>query len=151
MSDGFSITFSDEWTTLHQRLATFGEKVAKQVTVGALRETAAIMKASAKEKVSQSNEEHYLKVKKVYVKIKPSNLKKEIRFRKLRERGLDDGELAYQVYVRIRSAWYAKFVEFGRSNMAPRPFMRPTFEQHAADLPIIFKSKIDALIKQGGF
>lgn len=151
MSDGVELVFSDEWLTLHQRLGTFGKKVAKLVTVKALKKTATVMRDSAKEKVSQSNEVHKLKVKGVYVEISPGNLKKEIRLRKLRQQGLDRSEIAYQVYVKIKLAWYAKFVEFGTSKMAAIPFMRPSFEENVSDLPFIFKTEIDALILQGGF
>ena len=63
MADGVSITFSEDWLTLNQRLATFGEKVAKQGTTAALKESAAFMKIEAQLHASRSDDVHKLKVK----------------------------------------------------------------------------------------
>jgi HK97 gp10 family phage protein len=64
---------------------------------------------------------------------------------------LESGEVGYRVYVAIRMAWYAKFVEFGRSGMAPIPFMRPAFEHNYLNIARIFKEMVDQAILEGGF
>jgi len=148
MSDGFEIEYNEDWVLFHQRLATFGEKVAKQVTLAALKETAAVMKSEAILYANRSEEVHKLKVKGVYIEISPGNLKKHIRFRKMRKP--PEGELAYQVYIKPTIAWYAKFVEFGTSKMAASPFMRPAFEHNIDKMPRIFKEMVDMAILEGG-
>jgi len=151
MADGFSITFSDEWLDVERRLRLFGEQVSKDASIAALRATATLMRASAREKVSRSSEKHFLKVKGTYVEISPGNLKSKIRFRKIKKENTDPGTLRYQVYVMIKYAWYAKFLEFGRSNMAPQPFMRPAFEENVAKLTEVFKERVYKFISDGGF
>ena len=168
MSDEFEIIFNDDWTQFRQRLVTFGEKVTKQVTNKALAETAKMMKESAVNKAHTSEEfiaralasgkppffvnedgTHILKVKHTYIDIKSGNLKKNIRFGKVRKP--EENTLQYRVYVKLSIAWYAKFVEFGTSERAPMPFFRPAFEENYQNLSIIFKHMIDELIEQGGF
>lgn len=149
MPDGCEIVYNEAWVLLHQRLATFGEKVAKQVTLGALKETAAMMRSEARLYAHRSEEVHKLKVKGMYIDITPGNLKRNIRFRKMRKPPM--GALAYQVYIKRTVAWYGKFVEFGRSNMAARPFMRPAFEHNIDKMPRIFNEMIDRAILEGGF
>lgn len=149
--DGFSIEYDENWTMLSQRLATFGEKVAKQITVSALKESASFMKHEAILYAARSEEVHKLKVDGVYIEIQPGNLKDHIRFGRIRQRNLDAGEVGYRVYVAIKMAWYAKFVEFGRSGMAPIPFMRPAFEHNFQNVARIFKEMVDLAILEGGF
>lgn len=151
MADGFSIEFNDNWTMLSQRLLTFGEKVSKQITVAALKESAGFMKHEAILYVSRSDRTHKLLVKGVYVELNPGNLKDHIRYGRIRQRHLEPGEVGYRVYVSIKMAWYAKFVEFGRSGMAPIPFMRPAFENNFDKLSRIFKEMVDQAILEGGF
>ena len=153
MADGFEIQFDANWTELSQRLATFSDKVANQISYAALRETAIFMKQEAVLYAGRSEDTHRLKVKGEYVNINPGNLKKHISFRKIRKNSklLVHGEVGYQVYVRIKIAWYAKFVEFGRSNMAAKPFMRPAFENNVDKMIRIFKEMIDMGIRDGGF
>lgn len=146
--DSIEVTFSEDWTLLHQRLTTFGEKVVKQVTLNALRDTAVIMKKQAVSNASRSSREHRLKVDNVYINISPGNLKKYIRYGKLKN--LPDSEIGYRVFVKLTTAWYAKFVEFGRSNMVANPFMRPSFEEHIDSLPVLFKEYIQMAIEEGG-
>jgi HK97 gp10 family phage protein len=151
MPDGFAIEFDENWTLLSQRLATFGDKVAKQITVSALRESASYMKKEAILYANKSEEAHKLLVKGVYIEITPGNLKKHIRFARIRKNRLESGEIGYRVYVAIKMAWYAKFVEFGTSKMAPIPFMRPAFEHNYKNVARIFKEMIDLAIMEGGF
>lgn len=151
MSDGFEIEFDDNWTLLSQRLATFGEKVAKQITVAALKESASYMKHEAILYASKSKDVHKLLVQGRYIEISPGNLKKHIRFARMRKNQLEPGEEGYRVYVAIKMAWYAKFVEFGRSGMAPIPFMRPAFEHNYLNVARLFKEMVDTLILEGGF
>ena len=149
MADGFEITFDANWTELSQRLATFSDKVANKITADALRETVKFMKHEAILYASRSEQEHKLKVGGKYVEIQPGNLKKNIRFGRMRR--MPKGEIGYRVYVKIRIAWYAKFVEFGRSNMAASPFMRPAFENNVDKMLRIFKEMVDMNITDGGF
>ena len=147
MADIVEVIVSDDWVLMYQRLATFGNKVAKQVVNDALKETAKIMKTQAISNASRSTREHRLKVNGVYITISPGNLKKYIRFGRLKN--LPEGEIGYRVFVKITTAWYAKFVEFGRSNMSPKPFMRPSFEEHVDALPVLFKQYIARAITDG--
>lgn len=151
MSDGIAIEFDENWTMLSQRLKTFGDKITKQVTVSALKESAAYMKHEAILYASKSKEVHKLLVKGEYVEITPGNLKDKIRYGRIRQKYLDQGEVGYRVYVAIKFAWYAKFVEFGTSKMAPIPFMRPAFENNYQNVARIFKEMIDIAIMEGGF
>ena len=52
----------------------------------------------------------------------------------------DKGEVVGQV---ITSAPYAKFLEFGTSNILPRPFMQPALERN--------RPKIRRIFKKGGY
>ena len=52
----------------------------------------------------------------------------------------DKGEVVGQV---ITSAPYAKFLEFGTSNILPRPFMQPALEKN--------RPKIRRIFKKGGY
>ena len=149
--DGFSIEYDENWTMLSQRLATFGEKVAKQVTVSALKESALFMKHEAILYAHRSEEIHKLLVNGSYIEIQPGNLKDHIRYGRIRQQYLEKGEVGYRVYVAIKIAWYAKFVEFGRSGMAPIPFMRPAFEHNFDKLARIFIEMVDQAILEGGF
>jgi HK97 gp10 family phage protein len=151
MSDGFAIQFDDNWVELSQRLRTFGDKVANQVTVAALKESALYMKHEAILYANKSKEVHKLLVKGVYIEITPGNLKDKIRYARIRKNRLEPGEVGYRVYVAITMAWYAKFLEFGTSNMAAIPFMRPAFENNYQNISRIFKEMIDIAILEGGF
>ena len=151
MSDGFAIEFDDNWAMLSQRLQTFGEKITKQVTVSALKESALYMKREAIFYANRSEEIHKLKVDGTYIEISPGNLKNKIRAARLRQNKLDPGEVGFRVYVVIKMAWYAKFLEFGTSKMAPIPFMRPSFEHNYQNIARIFKEMIDLAIVEGGF
>lgn len=149
MADGFEIDFDDNWTLLSQRLNTFSERVVKQITVAALKESASLMKREAILYAGRSNEVHRLKVNGVYVNISPGNLKGKIRFGRIKNS--PPGEVGYRVFVAIKFAWYAKFLEFGRSGMAAHPFMRPAFEHNVENVARIFKEMIDMAITDGGF
>lgn len=147
--DGFEIEYDENWSSLSQRLSAFGENVAKKVTTSALKESAAYMKHEAILYASLSTEPHLLKVDGAYVTITPGNLKRKIRYGKVRKS--PPGEIAYRVYVAIKMAWYAKFIEFGTSEMAASPFMRPAFEHNFMNVARIFKEMIDIEISAGGF
>lgn len=56
-------------------------------------------------------------------------LKRQIR---TRERSEQDGQMRFAVEV-PRGAFYGRFLEFGTSKMAARPFMRPAAESKAED------------------
>lgn len=57
------------------------------------------------------------------------NLKKSIRTRERREEG---GWMRYAIEVR-RRAFYGRFLEFGTSKMAAKPFLRPAAENKTAE------------------
>lgn len=149
--DGFSVKYDENWTLFSQRLAVLGENIAKRITVSALRESALFMKREAILYVSVSERSHKLLVDKNYIELYPTNMKKHIRYGRIRQKYLEDGEVGYRVYVAIKVAWYAKFLEFGRSNMAPKPFMRPTFEHNYQNVARLFIEMVDTAILDGGF
>lgn len=45
-----------------------------------------------------------------------------------------------------QDAWYARFVEFGTSKMAARPFMRPAFEAKKGDAVAAIKAYLERRI-----
>jgi len=151
MADGFAIEYDENWTMLSQRLATFGEKVAKQITVSALKESAAFMKQEAVRFVNDSDRDHKLLVKGEYIELHPTNLRKHIRYGRISPKYLEPGEVGYRVFVRIKIAWYAKFVEYGRSGMKASPFMRPAFEYEVQNVAKRFKEMIELAMLEGGF
>lgn len=57
-------------------------------------------------------------------RVKTGNLKRKIRTRERREQ---EGNLRFAVEV-PRSAFYGRFLEYGTSKMAARPFLRPAAE-----------------------
>jgi len=53
----------------------------------------------------------------------------------------------YVVFVKYKgegAAVYWRYVEFGTSNMAPQPFMRPAFENNVASSTVIFFEEVAA-------
>ena len=56
--------------------------------------------------------------------VKTGNLKRKIR---TRERSEQDGNMRFAVEV-PRSAFYGRFLEYGTSKMAAKPFLRPAAE-----------------------
>ena len=150
MTETTSIVFSDNWNLYQRRLITFAEDVVNKVTKAALKESASYMKDQAVIKVHTSTHEHKLKVDGVYVPIQPGTLAKNIRYKVLRKNQLDFGTQGYKVYVSAKFAWYAMFVEYGTSKMAPEPFMSQAFEENFEILSRIFKEMIDMAIDDGG-
>jgi len=57
-------------------------------------------------------------------RVKTGNLKRKIRTRERRE---ENGDLRFAVEV-TRSAFYGRFLEYGTSKMAAKPFLRPAAE-----------------------
>ena len=172
MADGFEIVFNTEFITMGQRLATFGEDVAKRVTLGALAETAKLMRNEARNEAHTShafiakmlslpkserpfyiNDDgtHILKIKNVYEDISSGNLKQNVKYGRINSKFLLPGELGYRVYIGKRVAWYAKFVEWGRHGMSARPFIRPAFEKNYDKLGNLLREGIARLIEKGGF
>jgi len=149
-SDSFSIKGLVEVQT---KLAAFGEKVVNVVTQKALMDGAKIIQAEAilNAKNINNTKDHNLKISGVYERLKAGNLSKNIRIRRIKN--VEKGYKAAQVYVKLKRAWYAKFVEGqenGTSRQAPKPFMRPAFENKQEEALDVFKEAIEAAIVGGG-
>lgn len=170
MADGFEVVFDDNFKGLRQRLLTFGDKIAKDVTKAALKEAAFLMRDAARGYAHDSHKfladamqfqhkpfyvysdhEHWLggKNSTQYDLIEPGNLRAHIKAGVINKRFLNTGELGYRVYASSKVSWYAKFVEFGTSNMAAKPFMRPAYEAHYQDVAFIFKFHIQNAVDGG--
>lgn len=74
--------------------------------------------------------------------IQPGNLRKNIT--RLRVRDADpDHPSAAQVGIRVRrDGFYGRFFEFGASNVAAQPFMRPAFDSKKEEALVIIKEKL---------
>lgn len=170
MSDGFEVVFDDNFMQLRQRLLTFGDKITTVVTKAALKEGAFLMRDSARGYVHDSHkfladamlfehkpfyvydaQQHWLggKNSTQYTLIKAGNLRRHIRAGVMKKRFLLEGELGYRVFASSKVSWYAKFVEFGTSNMAAKPFMRPAYEANYQDISFIFKRHIQHAVDGG--
>lgn len=143
------------------KLTAFGEKVANVVTQKALNEGANMIRDEAKilapeweGHVTTKGEivlTHNLKVSGTYIKIWAGNLRQNIKARNIRK--VEKGIKQAQTYVKLKQAWYAKFVEGlenGKSRQAPKPFMRPAFENKKEEVPRLFETYINEAIVSGG-
>lgn len=153
MSYGVSESLTIEGLAeLQRKLTGFGEKVVNVITQKALMEGAKIIQEEAKLRVPVwPNGEHNLKVGGVYIKIQPGNLKRNIRIRSVKK--TEKGTKAAQVYVKLKQAWYAKFVEGqedGTSRQPAKPFMRPAFETKEQEAVQAFENRIKEAIVEGG-
>jgi len=111
---------------LEKRLLAFPDKIAKNILGGAIRAGAVVIQKEARHKASVSAEPHYLGKGSKRVLIQPGTLRKSIRVR-LAPRKSRSVPIEYWVYV-SRKIWSWKFVEFGTSKMAAKPFLRPAFD-----------------------
>lgn len=146
--DGFSI-IERGINEVGARLLAFSEKISKKVIRDAANEAAKVFKAEAIANINNSKvKKHRLKVKGVYVDIYPGNLKKNIKIKTLRK--MVNGQIDVEVYLKKDHAWYGLFVERGTSKMAANPYMARAFEAKRAEVPAIFKERIERAIREGG-
>lgn len=111
---------------LEKRLEELPDRLAKNVLSGAIRAGAVVIQKEASRLAPQSSEPHKLGKGAKAIEIQPGFLKKSIRVRKA-PRSKASRPVEYWVYA-SKKAWYWKFVEFGTSKMASKPFMRPAFD-----------------------
>lgn len=148
-NDSFNITGLVE---LQTKLSAFGDKVINVVTQKALMEGAKVIQAQARinAKSIGNTKKHWLKISDTYELLNPGNLSKNIRIRRVKK--VERGFKSAQVYVKLKRAWYAKFVEgteTGTSRQAANPFMRPAFEDKKEEAVTIFKQYIEDAIVGG--
>lgn len=147
-------------TEVQTKLTAFGEKVANQVTQKALNVGANLIKEEAKilapewegyvTKYGRIVLTHNLKVNGEYVKIWAGNLRQNIKARNIRK--TEKGIKKAQTYVKLKQAWYAKFVEgteTGTSRQKPNPFMRPAYENKKDEAVGLFETYINEEIVSG--
>lgn len=150
-SDSFNITGLVE---VQQKLAAFGDKVVNVVTQKALMDGAKIIQKEAIQNVQtkcKNDKPHLLKISGVHELLQPGNLAKNIKIRRVKK--VEKGYKAAQVFVKLKRAWYAKFVEgteSGTSRQVPQPFMRPAYESKKDEAVAAFKDAINAAISGGG-
>ena len=147
MADGFDITIRG-LNEVGARLLAFSEAVSKKVTRDAAVAAAEVFQEEAIFNIRASDGPHKLKVHGEYITIYPGNLKQNIKIKTLRK--MVRGQIDVQVYVKKDHAWYGVFYENGTSRMAGRHFMARAFETKQAEVPAIFKARIEEAIRQGG-
>lgn len=111
---------------LERRLLDFPDKLARNILAGAIRAGAVVVQKEARGIAPASDEPHRLGKGSKAVTIQPGTLRKNIKVR-LAPKKSRTVPITYWVYV-SKKIWYWRFVEFGTSKMAGRPFMRPAFE-----------------------
>lgn len=122
---------------LEKRLLEFPDRLAKNVLAGAFRAGAVVIQREARQIAPRSEAAHILYSKRTKAmknsgqhyaatKILPGTLKKSIKVR-LAPRKSREVPITYWVYVSAR-IWYWRFVEFGTSKMAAKPFLRAAFD-----------------------
>jgi HK97 gp10 family phage protein len=62
--------------------------------------------------------------------------------------GVRQGRSAKKTKKGVINAWYAKFIEFGTSKMAARPFMRPAFEAKKQESVTAIKDYLEKRIPE---
>lgn len=147
MADGVSITITGI-NELGARLVAFSNAVSKKVIRDCANDAAKVFQAEAIENINNSPKKHRLKVKGVYKDIFPGNLKANIKIKTLRK--MVNGQIDVEVFVKKDHAWYGIFLERGRSGMTGIHYMARAFEAKRAEVPAIFKERIDLAIRQGG-
>lgn len=167
--DGFEVIYNTNLTSFRERLLHLGKEITTTVTKAALKDAAFSMRDAARVFAPDSHQfladamkfehkpfyvynehEHWLggKNSNQYSLIETGNLRKHIKAGVILKRYLNEGELGYRVYASSKVSWYAKFVEFGRSNMEANPFMRRAYESHYLEVPYIFKVHIQRAIEE---
>jgi HK97 gp10 family phage protein len=123
---------------LEKRLLEFSDKLALNVMKGAVRAGAVVIQKEARARAPRSDKPHLLVSRRTKhmrregksyqgVWINPGNVRKNIKVR-LAPRKSRTRPVEYWIYVSQKTAWYWKFLEFGTSKMAAKPFLRPAFE-----------------------
>lgn len=117
---------------LGQRLSALSLKVRKKVARSATNAAAQVIKKQAIRNAPQSDGVHVLvDTEEGPVDIVPGNLRKGIIVARVRKTSLTSEHLV-TVGGKAKHHYagrYAHFVEFGTIRNAPRPFLRPAFEQ----------------------
>lgn len=154
MSYGFNESFDIKGLVeLQTKLSAFGDKVVNVVTQKALMDGAKLIQKEAIQnaKAIGNAKDHNLKISGRYERLKAGNLSKNIRIRRVKNTEKDIKSA--QVYVKLKRAWYAKFVEGtenGNSRQPAKPFMRPAYETKKDEAVEVFRDSIEAAIKSGG-
>lgn len=60
------------------------------------------------------------------------------------------GEIATYAVTINQDAWYARLLEFGTSKMAPKPFIRPSYEAKRQEAGQVVINTIQEAVKNGG-
>ncbi|MEG9498945.1 HK97-gp10 family putative phage morphogenesis protein [Mannheimia indoligenes] len=123
---------------LGQKMQSLGKKISNRIAVKAMRQGGAIVRdtARAKAPVLQENVPHRKKgtLKKAITtrtKIKNGKAETIVWVKKLTDKQISrfKGKSGRSGAYNPNDPYYWRFVEFGTSKMAAKPFMRPAFEQ----------------------
>ena len=124
-------------TELDQALAGLTERLAKKAINGALSYAATPIIRDAKQSAAKAEQAHLMQYGSSYKMVQPGLLKESIRRRRLKKfelvsLGASAGVAVYvgkgtqqKLYPR-----YWHFIEFGTSNMAAMPYLRPAFDRN---------------------
>lgn len=78
--------------------------------------------------------------------VQPGNLRKNIGRKRLKA---DRGETGAEIGISWKgNAFYGRFIEFGTSKTAAKPFLRPAFDAKKEEALAIFKEKLAANIEK---
>lgn len=132
---------------LHDSLKMFGKEMEYKVIASGTYRGALLLKNHAISRAPMHPWPH--KVSGIEGKVAPGHLRRNIIIRKIKL----SGYTRYIVTVRAK-AFYAKFLEFGTSKMAAKPFMRPAFDLNAERAISVFRDtlakEIDKLTRKFG-
>lgn len=138
---------------LEQALLEVGNSCAGSALFGALMAAALPMQKATQALAPISDRPHYRykkgkkgKGEKEKTLTQPGNLRKNISRKRLKS---GRGETGAEVGISWRgNAFYGRFVEFGTSKQAAKPFLRPAFDAKKEESLTIFKEKLAANIEK---
>ena len=132
---------------LETALLELGNAAAGKALFASLMAAGMPIQKTAQSLAPISAEPHYRYTKGRGKKLVPSGtLRKNIARKRLRS---DRGETGAEIAISWRgNAFYGRFIEFGTSKMAAKPFLRPAFDAKKDEALTIFKDKLSANIEK---
>lgn len=132
---------------LEDALKELGNAAAGKVLFSSLMAAGLPIQKAAQALAPVSPTAHYRYTKGRGKKLIPSGtLRKNIGRKRLRS---NRGETGAEIGISWKgNAFYGRFIEFGTSKLAPKPFLRPAFDAKKDEALAIFKEKLAANIEK---